>query len=241
MERLGGLYWVRRTDGSLSRADRWRLLGKVAASIVPTLVKRLRLQPFPTIDDAAFAPPDSRLGREAVEALDDLGAGSEAIIGHSYRAWMFGLALAHLDKAQSLLDPESFFCAALLHDLGLISPTPGRDFTRAGADCALKCATAASVPNDLAEIIADAICVHPTPGISVRRDGALGYYVQWGSIVDVSGVCRTQIAPRNLDYILRLHPPGDAFNETLSVMVRKEAAAVPAGRFALLVKYHVMH
>lgn len=241
MERLGGLYWVRRTDGRLSTADRWRLFGKVAASIVPTMIKRFRPKAIPTIDDDVFVPPDSGLAVQTVKALDELGPGHEAIIGHSYRAWMFGLALAHLDKAQSLLDPESFFCAALLHDLGLASPTPGIDFTRAGADCALTCSKAALLPLDRAEIIADAICVHPTPGISVKRDGAIGYYIQWGSIVDVSGLCRTQVAPHNLDYILRLHPPGDAFNETLSARVVEEAAAVPAGRFALLVKYHVMH
>lgn len=239
MQRLGGLYWVRKTNGGLSTLDRWRLGGKVAASVPKTLVKRFLPRATPTIDDAAFVPPDSALAHQAEEALRELGSGNDAIVGHSYRAWMFGLALAYLDKAQSMLDPESFYCAALLHDLGLMSPTPGRDFTLAGADRAIACAAAAGLSLDRAEAIADAIAVHPTPGISANRDGALGYYLQWGSIIDVGG-SRAQIAPRNLDYILRLHPPGDTFNQTLSGMVRREASAVPAGRFALLVKYHAM-
>ena len=60
------------------------------------------------------------------------------IAGHSYRTWMFGLALAALDRAE--IDRELFYCAALLHDYGIAEPTPGRDFTLGGADRLLACA-----------------------------------------------------------------------------------------------------
>jgi hypothetical protein len=239
MQRLGGLYWVRDTRGRLSAFDRWHVVGKILASGPKTYWTRLRFRPIPTIDDGAFVPPDSALAHQAEEALRDLGRGHDAIVGHSYRSWMFGLALAHLDGAQSQLDPEMFYCAALLHDVGLLSPIEDRDFTLTGAEHAIECATGAGMSADQADLIADAICVHPTPGLSPDRDGALGYYLQWGTIVDIAGA-RTQIAPRNLDMILRLHPPGTTFYETISRMVQAEAKAVPSGRFAWLVKYDFM-
>lgn len=237
MGRLGGLYWVRGTHGRLSTADRWRLAGKQVEGSLATLKRFIPRASLP-MPAGAFLPPDSRLAHQAEKALEDLGPGHDAIVGHSYRTWMFGLALAYLDRVQ--LDTESFYCAALLHDLGLVSPTPGEDFTRAGSDKAMCCAKKADLPEAFGETIADAICVHATPGVSPGRDGALGYYLQWGSIVDVSGFGRWQIAPRDLDTILRLHPPGDRFNETLSGMVLDEAKAVPEGRFALLVRFHLL-
>ena len=239
MERIGGLYWVRKTNGRLTYTDRRRLLGKLARESLTTIMRMLP-RPTPTIDDAEFDPPDSRVAREAEQTLDSLGPDYDAIVGHSYRAWMFGLALAHLDDSKSQLDPESFYCAALLHDYGLISSTTGQDFTRAGSDQAITCATAAGRSNGWAETVADAICVHATPGVSIDHDGALGYYVQWGSIVDIRGIRRWQIAPHNLATILRLHPRGDGFEQTLNLMVRSEADAVPSGRFAWLVQWHLM-
>lgn len=238
-KRLGGFDWVRKTNGSITGADRWRLWIKLAEG-TPATLKRFVPRASPTIGAAAFTPPKSRLADQAKEALTDLGPGHDAIIGHSHRAWMFGLALAHLDNAQSQLDPEEFYCAALLHDVGLITPTAGQDFTRASSDCAIACAERAGISPDRAQTIGDAICVHATPGVSITRDAALGYYLQWGSIVDISGFGRWQIAPRDVDTILSLHPPGDHFNEAISGMVQKEAEAVPDGRFAWLVRHHLL-
>lgn len=239
MDRLGGLGWVRKTNGSITGADRWRLRLKLVEGSLDTL-RRVLPRATPTIGFAAFTPPKSRLALEAEQALQALGPGHDAIIGHSYRAWMFGLALAHLDRRESRLDPDEFYCAALLHDFGLISSTDGQDFTRAGSDRAIACAMKAGISQDRGDVIGDAICAHATPGVSIGRDGALGYYLQWGSIVDLSGVGRWQIAPPDIDLILGLHPPTKDCNEKLSGMVQKEAHAVPDGRFAWLVRHHLL-
>ena len=109
---------------------------------------------------------------------------------------MFGLALAALDGSDP--DPELFYCAALLHDHGIAEPTPGRDFTLGGADRALACASAAGAGGGrAARQIADAICVHTTPGVRIDRDGPLGCYVQWGAMTDVAGLRLWDIAPAN--------------------------------------------
>jgi hypothetical protein len=237
MERVGGLYWARRTGGCLTPSERRRLLCTLAKGQWQNLVGYLRLAvgQIPTaateVDVRAFEPPDSRLAREAEQACAEQPG---PIVGHSYRTWMFGLALAALDRRIEL-DRESFYCAALLHDYGLTSPTPGRDFTLRSAERATACATAAGLLAESAEVIADAICAHPTPGVSLDRDGALACYLQWGAMVDVGGLLLCDIAPNNREEILRRHPRGEAFKETLAAMIRAEARAVTDGRFALLV------
>jgi hypothetical protein len=91
------------------------------------------------------------------------------------------------------------------------------------------------VPAERAEVLADAICVHTTPGVSLEKDGALGCYLQWGAMVDGAGLRAWDVAPANLAEVLRRHPRGD-FKRELVELMRAEAAAVPKGRFGLLVR-----
>ena len=162
-----------------------------------------------------------------------LRGAARALVGHSYRTWLFGRALAAVDRAD--LDVELFYCGSLLHDYGIAKPTPGRDFTLASADRTLEAASAAEVGSHRAEAVADAICVHTTPGVTVDRDGALGAYIQWGAMVDAAGLRMWDVAPANVEEVLRRHPrPG--FKRELIAMMRAEAAAVPGGRFELLVR-----
>jgi hypothetical protein len=134
------------------------------------------------------------------------------------------------------LDHELFYCAALVHDFGISPPVPGRDFTLGGADRALACAAAAGTPSGDAATIADAICVHTTPGVTVERDGALGCYVQWGAMVDGAGLRAWDISKENVRAVLEAHPRDAGFKDELAALIRAEAAAVPGGRFALLVR-----
>jgi hypothetical protein len=182
------------------------------------------------IDVGTFEPPDSLFAREAEQACAEQ---PESIVGHSYRTWLFGQALATLDGVE--LDRELFYCGALVHDFGIAQPTPERDFTLASAERTLACATAAEVADERAELLADAICVHTTPGVSIGRDGALGCYLQWGAMVDGAGLRMWDLAPANVEEVLRRYPRVD-FKRQLVELMRAEAAAVPAGRFGLLVR-----
>jgi hypothetical protein len=236
-ERLGGLTWTRRTGGRLTRRERLRLLGEIARGQAINAAGRLRLalgrlpEGATEIDARDFAPPDSALAREAEQACAELPA---AIAGHSYRTWMFGLALAALDDSD--LDAESFYCASLLHDMGLAEAIPGRDFTLGGAARAISCAESAGAGAGRGEAIADAICVHATPGVRADRDGTLGCYVQWGAMVDVAGLRLWDVSPSNREETLRRHPRQPAFKKELTDAVRAEVRAVPGGRFALLTR-----
>jgi hypothetical protein len=234
-DRLGGLEWTRRTRGQLSPRERRRLLVAIAAGQVENVIGRAKLalgrRRSSAVDARAFAPPDSRLAREAEAACAEQ---PPALVAHSYRTWMFGRVLSIVDGSE--LDPELFYCAALVHDYGIVPSVRGRDFTLGGAERVLACGTAAGLAPTEASKIADAICVHATPGISVDRDGALGCYVQWGAMVDVAGLRLWDITAANVDAILGAHPRRPGFKDELARLIRDEAAAVPKGRFALLVR-----
>jgi hypothetical protein len=235
-QRLGGLAWVRRTGGRLSRAERRRLLAAIAVGQWENVVGRAKLalgrlpEAATRVNVDTFQVPDSRFAREAEEACTEL---PPALEGHSYRTWLFGRALATVDGNK--LDDELFYCGALLHDYGIVSPTTNRDFTLGSVDRLLSCATAAGLAQERAELLADGICVHLTPGVKVETDGAIGCYLQWGAMVDGAGLRIWDIAPGNVKEVLRRYPRGD-FKRQLVAMMRAEAAAVPAGRFGLLVR-----
>ena len=235
-QRLGGLAWVRRTGGQLSRAERRRLLFAIAVGQWENAVGRakLALGRLPAaaahVDLDTFQVPDSKFAREAEDACAEL---PPALQGHSYRTWLFGRALATVDRSK--MDDELFYSGALLHDYGIVSPTANRDFTLGSVDRMLTCASVAKLADERADLLADGICVHTTPGVKVETDGTIGCYLQWGAMVDGAGLRIWDIAPRNVEEVLRRHPRGD-FKRELVGMMRAEAAAVPAGRFGLLVR-----
>ncbi len=235
-ERLGGLAWTRRTGGSLTAGERRRLFAAIALGQWENALGRVKLAVgrlpvgAAAVDVNTFEPPDSLLAREAEQACAEQPA---AIVGHSFRTWLFGRALAAVDGSE--LDEELFYCGALVHDFGIAQPTHARDFTLASADRLLACAAAAGVANERAELLADAICVHTTPGVSPDRDGPLGCYLQWGAMVDGAGLRAWDVAPANIAEVLRRYPRAD-FKRQLIGLMRAEAAAVPAGRFGLLVR-----
>jgi hypothetical protein len=182
------------------------------------------------VDLDTFQVPDSRFARQAEEACAEL---PPTLQGHSYRTWLFGRALAAVDRSK--LDDELFYCGALLHDYGIVSPAPNRDFTLGSVDRMLACANVANLGDERVGLLADGICVHTTPGVKLENDGALGCYLQWGAMVDGAGLRIWDIAPGNVEEVLRRYPRGD-FKQELVGMMRAEAAAVPSGRFGLLVR-----
>jgi hypothetical protein len=235
-ERLGGIAWNRRTRGRLSRAERARLLAAIAVGQWQIAVGRAKraLGRIPAaaerVDLDNFRVPDSRFAREAEEACAELPT---FLQGHSYRTWLFGCALAAVDE--NTVDEELFYSGALLHDYGLRSPTTNRDFTLGSVDRMLSCAQAAGLSDERAELLADGISVHATPGVTVGVDGVLGYYLQAGAMVDAAGLRIWDVTTRNVEDTLRRYPRG-AFKRDIVPLARAEAATVPGGRFGMLIR-----
>ena len=81
------------------------------------------------LPDRALRTPSSALTRAAEQLAQQRL--SPALLGHSYRCYLFGVALGSLEQID--VDRELLFAAAMLHDVGLATPTAGVDFTVASA------------------------------------------------------------------------------------------------------------
>jgi HD domain-containing protein len=235
--RVGSYQWAKQTGGALTRAERRHLIGEIARSYHRLLIDRARLA-LGRVPEAAKAigaepaePPDSRLAREAEAACAEQ---PESVVGHSYRTWIFGTALAKLDGSE--LDPELFYVASLLHDAGIPAPVAEQDFTVRSAEAALAVAERCGVEAGPAAAIADGICGHFTPGARIEADGPIAYYVQNGALADLIGVRRPDVAPAVRERAETAHPRGDAGRE-IGAMVRAESKAVPDGRVALVQRW----
>ena len=141
------------------------------------------------------------------------------------------MALAALDHER--LDRELFYCAALVHDWGATvqfrartsrSGEPSERWLRSGRGHRSRPSRADRrrhlLPHDARR--------------TVRRDGAIAYYVQYGAMVDGAGLRAWDVAPRNIAEVLRRHPRGPGFKRGLSDTIKDEARAVPRRTLRLL-------
>jgi hypothetical protein len=233
-ERLGGIGWVRRTGGSLTKAERRRLLaasvrgqGEYLAGRIKLLAGRVPAGVAELDDPDLLAPPDSAWARAAEEACREQ---LPATIGHSYRSWAFGRAIAALDRVP--VDAEILYTAALVHDHGLEHSVAGQDFTLRSADRVLACAREAGAGDERGELAADAIVAHATPGAHPAKDGA-GAWLQAGAMCDLIGA-RLWDLPRPWVARVVAEHPRDGVVEAITGMIRAESKAMPDGRFALI-------
>nr|WP_047169164.1 HD domain-containing protein [Sphingomonas sp. Y57] len=109
------------------------------------------------------AIPDSRIAREATEALRDVA--SPLLFTHSLRVYFWG-ALAG-NRLQLSYDPELFYVASMFHDLGLTSPyrDSQRRFEVDGADAAREFLRRHGIEKSEIDRVWAAIALHTTPGI----------------------------------------------------------------------------
>ncbi|MCW5892433.1 MAG: phosphohydrolase [bacterium] len=172
--------------------------------------------------------PDTALVRAADEACRT--SVSPVTVGHSWRTAAFGLALAQVDGLR--IDVEHLLAASLLHDVTLERPTPGRCFAVVGALHALEVAQRAGADEAAARAIADAVCIHVTPGIDPSRH-PLGAMVSAGAALDLLGMRLCELAPAFVAAVGTRHPRLRA-SRALATLWRAEGRAVPAGRAAFL-------
>ncbi|MEM9035550.1 MAG: HD domain-containing protein [Actinomycetota bacterium] len=228
-DRFGGIGWLERTQGALTAVEKRSLLRAIARGQGQALTGRLALvlgrRPSST---EVPIPPDSALARAAEDAAADQ---PPAIIGHSYRTWAFGRALASYDEDDDL-DDELFYVAALVHDAGLAGAITGEDFTLRSAAAGARIADGHCSPARI-ELLRDGIAAHATPGITVDDDGAIPFYVQAGATCDLGGLRLHHLADDFVDDVLAEHSRA-GFADDIRARIDAEAAAVPDGRFAVL-------
>lgn len=221
--------WVRRTNGTLTEEQRTKMRAGIRsgyADIVTGLagwpIRRSRASmTFPTA-------PDSRLAKLAEEAAHEQ---TPALRNHGYRTWLIGSALAEHDHES--VDAELLYVAGLLHDAGMMTEVAGQDFTARSGDILVDVCGRADAADRGTEA-ADAAVAHATPGLP-RDQSPVGYYVQAGAMADLAGL-RMWHLPRG--YLKRAFAtyPSHGVHTEIPRLVRREAAAVPDGRFAMLKK-----
>jgi hypothetical protein len=221
----------------MTAAERRSLLRPLASTHVTNAVGRLSM--LLRVNSGRRAPvtidqrpaPDSVLTRAAeAQARRRL---SPALLNHSYRTYAFGSALGERENLD--VDRELLFAAALLHDIGLPTPVPQVDFTRASARAARDVAEDVGLSTAATNILRTAITLHHSPGVTLAH-GPVAYLLSAGAGVDVAGLRSWQLPPDLLDTVTAAHPRL-GFKAEFAAAFRTEATRVPRGRAAFLRRY----
>jgi hypothetical protein len=235
--RLGSLSWSARTSGQLTAAEQRSLLRPLACRHAGNVIGRasmvLGVNPGrrTQLPAGALRVPSSVLTRAAEQqARDRL---SPALLSHAHRCYLFGVALGALEDVD--VDRELLFAAAMLHDVGLVTPVVDVDFTVAGARAARDVAEAVGLSTAATETVRTAITLHHSPDVT-RADGPVAYLLSAGAALDVLGLRSWQLPPEVLSSVVAEHPRL-SFTRELRAAWAAEAAAVPRGRVRLLRRY----
>ncbi|WP_375498428.1 phosphohydrolase [uncultured Jatrophihabitans sp.] len=227
--------WAIRTGGRLSGRQKVQLISAMVPMMLRYPAVRLRLSTgrrgTARLDLDALMWPDSALARDAEEHAREVL--TPWVLEHSFRTWIFGLLLAQ--QYAVTVDQELTFVAAVLHDLNLEHPTPGRCFAVVGGERAERFALEHDAPPDRAVAISAAICGHLTPGVSDDLSDPAGF-ISGGALVDIYGYGLDTMDPAWVDDVHRRHPRRDLRRELIPAW-KAEGKAVPHGRAATMTRY----
>lgn len=168
-----------------------------------------------------FALPDSSIADKATKFVYETTP--PFLFYHSMRAFLFADALGKRDGLK--YDRELLYLGAVLHDVGFSESFPGKErFEVEGADAARALVLEHGYPEEKAEIIWDAIALHTTVAVALRKQPEIAL-VALGTALDVSGRRLDELDPRTVADILESFPRSNF----------KEAA------FEMLVSYAKRH
>jgi hypothetical protein len=236
---IGSINWTERTGGVLTVRECVSLAGPLVREELRMLAGRLTMAVrrhsgrWNVVELARLVPPDSALARDAEVAAQDLL--SSALLNHSRRAYAWGAAIAALKDIT--FDRELLYMAAMFHDTGLPSPVPHVDFTVRSVERAREFTDRHGVPPDERELVADAIAMHHTPGVSLEH-GPEAYLLSAGAGVDVFGL-RSDEIPDAIRHSVVRQFPRLGFKREFAGLWRSEAKHVPRGRAWYLHRFAV--
>ena len=188
---------------------------------------------------AGIRIPDNKL---SVAALDLVQMESHAsIYKHVLRTYVFGALAA---RAQGVkFDEELFFLGAILHDLGLterFGALAGR-FEVVGADAAQKFLSGEGVAAERSAIVWEAIALHTSNGIALRRAPEVAL-VHIGASIDVMGLGLEDLPPTVVEQAIEALPRDNfkkVFLDALLSRIRKDPSAVALTWMSEAARRHV--
>lgn len=234
---IGTIRWTLRTGGRLQPAERRRLAADLVAAHLHNAAGRLGMLVGLNSGRRAWLaperlrPPASALTRAAAEAA--LRQLPPALLNHSHRTFVFGVALGELERIE--VDTELLYAAAMLHDTGLVLPNGSEDFTLASARLAGEVAEQVGLSTAATETLQTAITMHHSPRVT-RAAGAVAYLLSGGAGVDVVGLRSWELPPAILAQVVSEHGRV-GFKSYFTKAWKQEAARVPLGRARLLNRF----
>ena len=235
MSDVGTLAWAGRTQGRLSRRERF-------AQIRAGLVAQLGLLPKPWRRrmpvDAAVAlpatPPDSDVARASRAHAEEVSP--PWLLSHSLRTWLYG-ALSAAGRGIEY-DEELLYVTCVLHDLGLTDAHEGKNpgprcFAVEGAYVAGDFLSARGWPEERAGAVAEAISLHLNITVPAERHGPEAHLLNTGAGLDVVGRGIRDL-PRTGVSEIESRYPRDGFYDGFADVMAKQAKTRPESRAALM-------
>jgi hypothetical protein len=152
---------------------------------------------------AGIKIPDTALCCAAIDLLE--ASSPEWLCTHCLRTYVFG-SLAVRGLGHSVLDEEAAFCAAILHDLGLVPPYRlNNRFEVDGADAARAFCATHQVSPERADVVWQAIALHTSPGIPTRLAAEIAL-VHLGAGLDFLGLGLDKVPLALVEELLENYP-----------------------------------
>ncbi|MDC0658533.1 HD domain-containing protein [Leisingera sp. SS27] len=126
------------------------------------------------------------------------------LFNHVSRSYAFGALIGQ--RMDMTYDPELFYIAAMLHDLGLTETYKGDDrFEVDAADAAARFLAAQNVERSRIDRVWDAIALHTTFSIPQKKSPEAAL-VQIGAGIDVGVIPHDEITPEVMEQVLDAYP-----------------------------------
>ncbi|MGI9326298.1 MAG: HD domain-containing protein [Pseudomonadales bacterium] len=205
-----------------------RFLGAEVRGRIRALSIRLGIRKLYEALPADWEIPDSKFAQQAVAAAQELCP--DFMIRHCFRSYCFGAILAA--RNQLKLDRETFFIAAMLHDLALSDKhaNDSGSFEWVGAKLAYDFCIEAEQLEQRATTIHNAIALHTSLGIAQRYEPEIAM-LHFGTAMDLFGMRVDEIPPDILQLLLNEYPRSE-FKAQFSPCLAHQASSKPDSHIA---------
>jgi hypothetical protein len=166
--------------------------------------------------------PDSEICKKATQLVTEISPTS--LCNHCIRTFLFGDLLGI--RGGLKCDRELLYLGAIMHDLGLTERFDAEQrFEVNGADAARTFVLEQGLSDEKAEIVWDAIALHTSIGIAVRKQPEIAL-VHLGATADLLGIRISDITPETVEQILDAYPRL-GFNQQITQLMVSQVKRKP--------------
>lgn len=235
---IGSREWMNISHGTLSFKEKIQLIKQVLVPATLNYTKTFIEKPSTknTFQLADIQIPDTPIVKEAIAELENTG--NQAIINHSWRSYIWGVAIAQNKQWQ--FDEESLLISSLMHDLGLVDHLTHytcQCFTFESSLRSEILCVKHHYHQEKTENISNAICLHMNGYLdennqSISKEVLL---LQKATSCDVIGTDLALFSSTFREDVLGLYPRYQ-FNTQFKQRLKTEAKRNPQSRTALMNK-----